>query len=137
MPLLSYLSRAAVSEQLQLEIRQLAGRRFGPAPSGAALVCHRSMPAVKVERVLTQLLAAAGAGPIERVEIDARSGCSDFSGTLSVTGAGLTRTFEFVWDCRWRAEQEGWRDHWGEPDQMRAAREFGWQCFAAWRELVS
>ena len=25
-------------------------------------------------------------------------------------------------------------DHWGEPDQIRAAREFGWQCFAHWAE---
>ncbi|HEX2716469.1 MAG TPA: hypothetical protein VHM67_02250 [Gemmatimonadaceae bacterium] len=136
MPLLSLLERAAVSEQLQREIRALTARRFGPAPSGTALVCHRTMPAVKVERVLTQLLAEVGHEPIERVEIDARSGCSDFSGTLEVTVAGTRRTFDFVWDCRWRAEQEGWRDHWGEPDQIRAAREFGWQCFANWSERI-
>lgn len=137
MPLLAYLSRAAVSEQLQREVQELTSRRFGPAPSGSALVCHRPVPAVKVERVLTQLFSEASDIPIERVEIDARSGCSDFSGIVAVTGGGMTRTFEFVWDCRWRAEQEGWRDHWGEPDQIRAAREFGWRCFAAWRELVS
>ena len=137
MPLLHYLDDASISEQLQREIRELSSRRFGPAPSGAALVCHRTMPAVKVERVLTQLLAEHRHEPIERVEIDARSGCSDFSGTLAATIGGSTRTFDFVWDCRWRAEQEGWRDHWGEPDQIRAAREFGWQCFASWRERVT
>jgi hypothetical protein len=45
------------------------------------------------------------------------------------------RTFAFVWDCAWRAAQEGWVDKRGNPDQVRAAREFGWQCFSVWNDL--
>ena len=43
-------------------------------------------------------------------------------------------TFSFTWCCRWRAEQEGWKDYFGFPDQIRAAREFGWDCFQRWSE---
>lgn len=96
-------------------------------------------PRVKVERVLHQLLAAEVAHPIERVSISGRSGCSDFVGTLQFVAAGQTYRVEFAWDCRWRAEQEGWVDYFGLPDQIRAAREFGWDCFERWEkdEVVS
>ncbi|HEX8695519.1 MAG TPA: hypothetical protein VF746_24110, partial [Longimicrobium sp.] len=40
----------------------------------------------------------------------------------------------FVWDCKWKAEQHGWHDYFGFPDQGRAAREFGYDCFRAWVE---
>ena len=33
------------------------------------------------------------------------------------------RTVRFHWDCKWKAQQEGWSDYFGFPDQMRAARE--------------
>jgi hypothetical protein len=89
-------------------------------------------PRVKVERVLAQLLAAEGELPIERVEISGRSGCSDFIGTVAIETPTERRVVDFVWCCRWRAEQEGWTDYFGFPDQMRAAREFGWQCFERW-----
>lgn len=134
MSLLSFLDRSAASEQLKHAMRALVAQPWGHAQSCESLVCRRGMPAVKVERVLTQLLSELPTLPIERIEIDARSGCSDFGGHLTVYAEDTVRVFDFVWDCRWRAAEEGWTDHWGEPDQIRAAREFGWRCFAVWSE---
>lgn len=137
MSLTPLLDRSAASDQLKLAIRSLVAQPWGNAHTCDTIVCRRGMPAIKVERVLTQLLAELPHVRIERVEIDARSGCSDFGGNLTVHADGATRVFDFVWDCRWRAAQEGWTDHWGEPDQMRAAREFGWRCFAVWSERIA
>ena len=134
MSLTSLLDRSAASDQLKLAMRTLVAQPWGNAQSCDTLVCRRGMPAVKVERVLTQLLTELPDAPIARIEIDARSGCSDFSGQLTVQVGETIRVFDFVWDCRWRAAEEGWTDHWGEPDQIRAAREFGWRCFAVWSE---
>ena len=47
-----------------------------------------------------------------------------------------THVYEFVWDCRWRAEQEGWTDCFGFPDQIRAAREYDWRCFERWEPVA-
>ena len=134
MSLIPLLDRSAASNQFKLAMRTLAAQPWGNAQSCDALVCRRGMPAVKVERVLTQLLTELPDARIQRVEIDARSGCSDFGGQLTVHTDDAVRVFDFVWDCRWRAAEEGWTDHWGEPDQIRAAREFGWRCFAVWME---
>jgi hypothetical protein len=90
-------------------------------------------PRVKVARVLKHLLATHPELDIESILIDGRSGCSDFAGTAHVATQSGTQTFEFVWCCRWRAEQEGWVDYYGFPDQMRAAREYDWRCFQVWR----
>jgi hypothetical protein len=89
-------------------------------------------PRIKVQRVLMQLLANEARLPITSVVVRGRSGCSDFAGEVKVETVSATHVFEFVWDCRWRAEQEGWVDCFGLPDQMRAAQEFGWQCFQMW-----
>ena len=94
-----------------------------------------SAPRIKVRRVLTQVLAAEPQLPIERIAVRARSGCSDFVGTIQVQTASETRVYEFVWDCRWRAEQEGWMDCFGFPDQIRAAREYDWRCFVRWEPV--
>ena len=92
-------------------------------------------PRIKVRRVLTQVLASEPELAIERIALRARSGCSDFVGTVQVHTASETRVFEFVWDCRWRAEQEGWTDCFGFPDQIRAAREYDWRCFLRWEPV--
>jgi hypothetical protein len=89
-------------------------------------------PRVKVERVLTQLLHAEPTLEVERVHISARSGCSDFTGLLTVQTPHGEHRFDFTWCCAWRAEQEGWRDCFGFWDQARAAREYGWRCFSRW-----
>jgi hypothetical protein len=41
----------------------------------------------------------------------------------------------FYWDCKWKAQEQGWTDYFGFPDQMRAAREFGYDCFRSWNQL--
>jgi hypothetical protein len=94
-------------------------------------------PRVKVRRVLTQLLATEPALDIEEVVIRGRSGCSDFVGTMDVRTTTGVHVFDFVWDCRWRAEHEGYVDYFGFPDQARAAREFDWQCFQRWERRRS
>ncbi|HEX2781306.1 MAG TPA: hypothetical protein VHM30_17525, partial [Gemmatimonadaceae bacterium] len=55
MPLLSALDRSPAADLLKSEIRALVAQPFGHARSGAALVCIRSAPSVKVQRVLTKL----------------------------------------------------------------------------------
>lgn len=92
-------------------------------------------PRVKVERVLTQLFQAHPELPVERVRVRGRSGCSDFSGEVTVFAADGEHRFAFTWCCAWRAEQEGWRDCFGFWDQARAAREFGFRCFSRWEPL--
>jgi hypothetical protein len=134
MALFHYLERSRAADQLKRDVRALATSPWGGAPTTTTLVCVRHSPAVKVARVLTQLFAELPEARIERVELDARSGCSDFIGTVTVHADGSARVFDFVWDCRWKAAKEGWFDHWGEPDQIRAAREFDWQCFSTWVE---
>lgn len=99
--------------------------------------CERVMvetyvPRVKVRRLLAHLLHAEPALEIERVVIRGHSGCSDFVGSVEVHTTSGPQHFEFVWDCRWRATQEGWVDYFGFPDQLRAAQEFDWQCFQRW-----
>lgn len=84
-------------------------------------------PTIKILRVIAKLLEVAPTLEIRSAEIVAVSGCSDFAGTLSVNDG--ERLYEFIWDCRWRAEQQGYTTWYGQPDQARAAREFGYQCF--------
>ena len=65
--------------------------------------------------------------PLERVDVEGESGCSDFVGKVHASPGDLT--FEFDWNCQWRAEECGWTDAFGDPDQIRAAQTFGYQCF--------
>jgi hypothetical protein len=93
-------------------------------------------PKIKVRRVLAQMLSAEANLQIEQVVLTAQSGCSDFVGTVRVQTTTETRVYSFVWDCRWRAEQEGWTDCFGFPDQIRAAEEYGWRCFQRWEAVA-
>jgi hypothetical protein len=92
-------------------------------------------PAVKVRRVLAHVLSAESHLEIERVSLRGRSGCSDFVGTIRVYAGDDVHVYEFAWNCRWRAEQEGWTDCFGFPDQIRAAREYDWRCFERWESV--
>jgi len=93
------------------------------------------IPPVKVQRLLKQMLATEPDLDIDGVAVSGSSGCSDFVGTVEARtqGGAATHIFEFGWCCRWRAEQEGWTDYFGYPDQIRAAQEFDWRCFHTWR----
>jgi hypothetical protein len=92
-------------------------------------------PSVKVKRLLAHVLSAESDLVIERISLRGRSGCSDFVGVVHVHTASTTHVYEFAWDCRWRAEQEGWTDCFGFPDQIRAAREYDWRCFERWQPV--
>lgn len=102
-------------------------------PSPAIQFSSR-LPPVKIERTLTKIIEAYPDLPLERVEIDGTSGCEFFRGTATLRAAGEERRVEFNWDCRWKAMQVGWTDYFGLPDQIRAAREFGYDCFRVWTE---
>lgn len=130
MALQSFLQRSAVTEPFREALARFL--RDG-RPCDRVAFSHPSPP-VKVERTLTKVLEAYPELPIERVEIHASTGCEFFRGTATIHAGGEERRVKFYWDCRWRAEVEGWRDYFGFPDQIRAAREFGWDCFRTWEE---
>jgi hypothetical protein len=91
-------------------------------------------PPVKVERTLIKMLEAYPELAIERVEIRGNSGCEYYAGKLTIHALEGERQVHFHWDCKWRAQQQGWVDYFGFPDQTRAAREFGYDCFREWKE---
>jgi len=124
------LSRSCASERFKTDVVAFASRAEAPS-----IALTRNVPRIKVIRLINHLLYAHPEWAIERLHIDARSGCSDFVGTVKVETKSGTHVYEFIWDCRWRAEQEGWTDYFGFPDQMRAAREYDWRCFARWETV--
>ena len=97
---------------------------------GFSLYC----PPVKVERALTKLLEEYPALELDRVEVRGSSGCEFFRGDLSAFAGDDELRVRFYWDCKWKAVQQGWTDYFGFPDQTRAAREFGYDCFRQWEE---
>jgi hypothetical protein len=131
MDLSAFLQRSAATESF----RQAVGRFLRDGRSCERVSFNHPSPPVKVERTLAKVLEAYPELPVERVEIHASTGCEFFRGTATIHAAGEERLVRFDWDCRWRAEAEGWRDYFGFPDQARAAREFGWDCFRGWQEV--
>ena len=95
-------------------------------------------PRVKVMRAIAQLLHAEPDLEVDRVTLRAASGCADFKGLLVATdAAGDEHRFDFEWNCEWKARQLGYLDGFGFPDQIRAAQEFGWQCFERWLRIAA
>lgn len=125
--LLPVLDAAAVHPDFKRDVLDYV--HSGSAPR---IELDRRAPRVKVERVLTQLLSDQPGLPVERVRLTVWSGCSDFTGEIVAVTADAEHRFAFTWCCAWKAEQEGWKDCFGFWDQARAAREFGWRCFARW-----
>jgi hypothetical protein len=123
-----FVAATRATEEFKLELA-----RYADGLLAGRIQTVRHAPRVKVLRVLAQLLEVEPDLEIERVSIDAWSGCSDYRGTIAVTTSDSVLVFRFRWDCSWRAEQEGWLDAFQLPDQIRAAHEFGWRCFAEWR----
>jgi hypothetical protein len=121
------LGTSNATESFKLDVAAFWSGRAAPRVSVEGFA-----PRIKVQRVLMQLLTRESSLPITRVTVRGRSGCSDFVGEVKVETVSETHVFDFVWDCRWRAEQEGWTDCFGLPDPMRAAQEFDWQCFQVW-----
>ena len=85
------LARSAATEAFKADVRSYLAHQNVPT-----IEVLRHSPRVKVQRLLTQLLHAEGHLPIERVSIDALSGCSDFRGTVSVSAQGSSRVYGFV-----------------------------------------
>jgi len=125
--LLPFLDAAAARPEFKSDV--LTFVRGGPSPR---IEVDGYAPRVKVERLLTQLLHAHPELEVERVRVSGQSGCSDFSGVLTVFASDSEHRIAFTWCCAWRAEQEGWRDCFGFWDQARAAREFGFRCYSRW-----
>lgn len=123
------LEGSAASDSFKDAVRQL---EKGSVPS--VIMFNPGVPPVKALRGIMKLLEAEPNLAIENVNIQATSGCSDFVGTIEVNGGEVR--FDFVWDCAWRAEQEKYTDHFGYPDQIRAAREFGYQCFKKFERVA-
>lgn len=130
MQITRFLDRSQATDAFRAAVRQFLQESRPVDRIDFDLRC----PPVKIERTLTKILEEHPELPIERVSIEGRSGCEFFRGTATVHAAGEERRFSFYWDCRWRAEQEGWKDYFGIPDQARAAREFGHDCFRSWEE---
>ena len=121
------LGRSQATDSFKLDVAA-----FCAGQAASRVTVEGFVPRIKVQRLLMQLLSSESDLPITRVVVRGRSGCSDFVGAVTVETVSETHVFDFVWDCRWRAEQEGWTDCFGLPDQMRAAQEFGWRCFQHW-----
>lgn len=121
------LGKSQATESFKLDVAAFCAGRTAPL-----VTVDGFAPRVKVERLLMQLLSSEVHLPITRVVVRGRSGCSDFTGEVKVETVSETHVFDFAWDCRWRAQEEGWTDCFGLPDQMRAAQEFGWRCFHTW-----
>ena len=129
LPLDTLLSACRAHPEFKSDV--LAFAEFAPA---ARVVSSGHSPRVKVLRVVAQLLDREPDAAFESVRVSGSAGCCDFRGTVTAVVAGEERSWEFVWDCRWRAREAGFVDRSGYPDQGRAAREFGWRCFSIWRE---
>lgn len=122
------LSRSRSSPDFQRAVEDfLASGR-----SNSRIGFEPGSPPVKVERVLMKLVESWPDLEFERVQIQARSGCEFYRGVATVVTPDETRIVQFEWNCKWRAEQEGWTDAFGFPDQIRAARTFGYDCFRHW-----
>ncbi len=121
------LAASGATDDFKDSVRQYSTQGKAPLVEACA-----SAPPVKVLRVLAQLLEREPTLPLERVRVSGNAGCSDFRGSVEARAHGVVRQWHFVWCCRWRALEEGWVDCFGFPDQTRAAREFGYQCFETW-----
>lgn len=130
MSLQTFLQRSRATEPF----RDAVARFLRDGRANDRVGFQERSPAIKVERTLTKLLEAYPGLAIERVEIDGASGCEFYRGTATVFTAAEERRVHFHWDCKWKAEQEGWTDYFGFADQARAAREFGYDCFRSWEE---
>ena len=125
------LGASRSTPEFQANVRAYADYR-----DASRVVILRAAPRIKVLRVITQLIATHLDLVIDRVRIEGVSGCADYRGTVVAEIVhDKPRMFAFVWDCAWRAVQEGWVDKRGNPDQVRAARELGWQCFSVWNDV--
>jgi hypothetical protein len=130
MKIIEMLERSSVTEPF----REATVRFLREGRPNERVSFDRNCPPVKVERTLTRALEQYPELQIESIEVHGSSGCEYFSGLLHLHATTEVRRVSFHWDCKWRAEEQGWHDYFGFPDQIRAAREFGYDCFKEWEE---
>jgi hypothetical protein len=130
MPITDALSRSGSTDAFRVGVEQFL-RSCQP---NDLVVFDFRCPPVKVERTVHKILVSFPDLPIERITLDATSGCEFFRGRATIDAGEQSVSVRFEWNCRWKAEQMGWADWFGLPDQMRAAREFGYDCFRVWSE---
>ncbi|HUE96635.1 MAG TPA: hypothetical protein VMN39_08245 [Longimicrobiaceae bacterium] len=128
MKLLDFLQKSAATPEFVAAV----GHFLSTGSANDRILFAAGSPPVKIERTLTKVLEELCDLPIESVQITGRSGCEYFRGELTVRTADDIRHIDFDWNCRWRADEQGWTDYFGLPDQIRAAREFGYDCFRGW-----
>jgi hypothetical protein len=124
------LAKSRAHETFKADVRAFCARGHAPR-----IHVDSYVPAVKVQRLLKHILASEPDLPIQGIAVSGVAGCSDFVGTVEARTHSEKHVFEFAWCCRWRAEQEGWTDFFGFPDQIRAAQEFDWRCFHTWKRV--
>jgi len=73
------LTRSCATDRFKSDVIDFASRADVPS-----ITLVRAVPRVKVVRLITQLLHAHPEWVVDRVQVDARSGCSDFVGTAVV-----------------------------------------------------
>lgn len=116
------LDASAATDAFKEAVRKLA------AGSPQTIIrFNAGSPSVKVIRVTMKLLEDNPAIAFDGLYVEGYSGCSEYTGHVLAQPGDMK--FDFDWDCKWKAEQVGWNDAFGDPDQIRAARTFGYQCF--------
>lgn len=130
MKILDLLERSSVSDAF----REAVVRFLREGRPNDRIAYNRESPPVKVERALTRALEEYPRLAVESIDVRGMSGCEFYRGVMEVRTAAEVRTVSFHWDCKWKAVEMGWHDYFGFPDQMRAAREFGYDCFRAFEE---
>lgn len=130
MKIIHLLDSSSASEPFRQSVLRLV-REGRP---GERISFNSQCPPVKVERAVAKALEEYPHLEIESIEVRGASGCEFFRGVMELHTPHEVRRVSFHWDCKWRAEQQGWADYFGFPDQGRAAREFGHDCFRAWNE---
>jgi hypothetical protein len=128
MPLFALLHASSATPEFRLAVEAFA--RSGSTSQRVAFA--PGAPVIKVERTLTKILGSYSNLPIDSVQINGTSGCDFFRGSALIRTTEDQFCVDFDWNCRWKALQVGWTDYFGYPDQTRAAREFGFDCFKSW-----
>ena len=130
MKIFDLLERSSATESF----REAVVRFVREGRPNERIAFNRDAPPVKVERTVTKVLEEYPELHIESIEVRGMSGCEFFRGVMEVHTGAEVRKISFHWDCKWKAMEMGWHDYFGFPDQARAAREFGHNCFRGWNE---
>jgi hypothetical protein len=94
MQLSTYLARSAATEAFRQAVAEF---EHSGDPNGH-VIFDVYAPRIKVERVLTKVLAEYPDAAIESVSIEAVSGCSSYRGRAWIQAASGMRAVSFEWN---------------------------------------